>query len=183
MNYGEWSKSVELDRTLTPNFLEPWILQNGREEILNRRTRSQRSEEKAHPASVPSLLSGPLGMNAIILNSFVRFANFCSKFLYFLVDQLGEVGQLQAWEYACKIGTWPTWPTFLNGLVGLEDSTAPYTGFKDLAGLHSCANLQTVKLPWRLFYFVNRRRSSVTLEEIGWTPIRLRRWLRVKLKI
>ena len=68
-------------------------------------------------------------------------------------------------------------PDCLSGLVGLEDLSAPYDSSN--FPFNSSVVAQTyrrLKVAKRLFSAI----VAQAFEEIDWTPIRLRRWLRVK---
>ena len=41
------------------------------------------------------------------------------------VPFFGKLVNFKPAKFPMKIGTWPTWPTFIDVLVGLENSTAP----------------------------------------------------------
>ena len=45
MNYGEWSKSIKLDQTLTPNFAGSWIRGNWREDFEQKITKVTKGRE------------------------------------------------------------------------------------------------------------------------------------------
>ena len=112
MKYEEWSKSIELDQTLTPNFA---ARDCGRteEKIFEQKVTKGRKGRKSRLLRKANLLP---------LRCFQHDMTWCRSvmvcFLFGTCSNLYLILDLV--------------------LVGLEDSTPPYACFASSTGLHSC---------------------------------------------
>ena len=81
-NYEEWSKSNELDRTLTPNFVKPWFQRDKRDFFEQKDTKFTKGRKNA--SGWGFVLTVRADRNeCIVLYSFDPFVNFCSKSFLF----------------------------------------------------------------------------------------------------
>ena len=78
MNYEEWSKSIELDRTLTPNFAVTGLSQNGREDFRTAGYEGNEVKKIASRQGAVRAVRRALG-ECFILNFFVTLVTFCSN--------------------------------------------------------------------------------------------------------